>query len=85
MTSTSDSTSDTGSLTGMIRDQARLFAERNRDHKRLRKLRGELPGYDRATAAAMAELGWFGTLVPERYGGLGLSFADMAAPCRIAR
>jgi alkylation response protein AidB-like acyl-CoA dehydrogenase len=34
--------------------------------------------YEPAPRARMAELGWFGILVPEAHGGLGLGFAEMS-------
>jgi len=48
------------------------------DLKRVRRLRGELPGYERQVWAAMADLGWLGILVPESHGGLGLGVREAA-------
>jgi alkylation response protein AidB-like acyl-CoA dehydrogenase len=64
--------------TQMLRESAADFVQRSLDTKRLRERRGTLPGYDAATARQMAELGWFGILVPEAHGGLGLGFAEMS-------
>ena len=63
----------------LLRDSAADFAKGSTDHKRTRALRNALPGHDPKLIAAMGELGWFGILVPESRGGLGLGFAAMAA------
>ena len=62
----------------MLRESAADFVGRNTDMKRLRERRGTLPGYDPAHLRHMAELGWFGIVVPEAHGGLGLGFAELA-------
>lgn len=62
----------------MLRSSALDFTAGHTDHKRLREHRQKLPGYDAALVAKMAGLGWFGILVPEEYGGLGLGFGEMA-------
>jgi len=64
--------------TDMLRESAVDFVRRTIDTKKLRARRGTLPGYEAATFGHMVELGWFGILVPEAYGGLGLGFAEMA-------
>jgi alkylation response protein AidB-like acyl-CoA dehydrogenase len=48
----------------------------------VRRLRGTAGEYDRAVWKKMAELGWLGILVPERYGGLGLGLGEMAIVAR---
>ena len=55
----------------MLRESAVDFVRRNVDTKRLREHRRTLPGYDAAARVSMADMGWFGILVPEAYGGLG--------------
>lgn len=62
----------------MLRESAADFVRRGADTKALRERRGELPGFDAATLRHIIELGWFGILVPEDQGGLGLGFAEMA-------
>lgn len=62
----------------MLRNSALDFAAGSTDHKRLREQRQKLPGYDTKLYSTMAELGWFGILVPEEYGGLGLGLAEMS-------
>jgi alkylation response protein AidB-like acyl-CoA dehydrogenase len=44
---------------------------------RARRLRDSWPAVDRATIRRMAELGWFGLLVPEDLGGTGGTARDM--------
>jgi alkylation response protein AidB-like acyl-CoA dehydrogenase len=58
------------------------FARRASDMARVRKWRGVAPGFDRALWQEMAAMGWTGLLVPERHGGLGLGFAEMAEVSR---
>src|SRR5688572_162299 len=69
---------DAAQETQMLRESAADFVQRSLDTKRLRARRGTLPGYDAASARQMAELGWFGILVPEAHGGLGLGFGEMS-------
>jgi alkylation response protein AidB-like acyl-CoA dehydrogenase len=65
-------------------DVRRMLAEsvaayaRGADLARVRRLRGNPAEHDRAVWKSMAELGWLGILVPERYGGLGLGLGEMA-------
>lgn len=61
----------------MLRESAADFVGRNTDMKRLRERRRTLPGYDPEHLRHMAELGWFGIVVPEAYGGLDLGFAEL--------
>ena len=76
------------SAAGMIEQRALLaasvadFAARGTDLARVRRLRGTSAEYERAVWKKMAELGWLGILVPERYGGLGLGLAEMAIVAR---
>src|SRR5688572_18401906 len=62
----------------MLADSVADFIARGTNLARLRTLRGTPEEHDRAVWARMAELGWLGILVPERYGGLGLGLAEMA-------
>jgi alkylation response protein AidB-like acyl-CoA dehydrogenase len=62
----------------MLAESVADFVTRGTHLARVRKLR-ETPGeYDRALWRRMAELGWLGILIPERYGGLGLALSEMA-------
>ena len=62
----------------LLADSVADFVERGTDMARVRRLRGTSAEHDRAAWRQMAELGWLGILVPERYGGLGLGLTEMA-------
>ena len=62
----------------LLADSVADFTARGTDIARVRRLRGDPGEYDRAVWNSMAELGWLGILVPERYGGLGLGLSEMA-------
>jgi len=62
----------------MLHDSVADFIARGTDIKRVRRLRGTQPGFERTVWRQMAELGWLGILVPEEYGGLGLGCTEMA-------
>ena len=62
----------------MLHDSVADFVARGTDIKRVRRLRGTQPGFERSVWRQMAELGWLGILVPEEYGGLGLGCTEMA-------
>jgi alkylation response protein AidB-like acyl-CoA dehydrogenase len=47
----------------------------------VREAAGDEDGYPRALYRKMAELGWLGLIVPEQYGGAGLSTLDLALLC----
>jgi len=66
----------------LLADSVADFAARGTDLARVRRLRGTSAEHDRAVWKKMAELGWLGILVPERYGGLGLGLAEMAIVAR---
>lgn len=46
--------------------------------KRTRELRNKAGGFDRAAHARMGAEGWFGILVPQELGGLGLGATELA-------
>ncbi len=62
----------------LLRDSVKRFAACEVHVKRGRALRGSRPGYDPDVWREMAELGWLGTMIPERLGGSGLGCAEMA-------
>jgi alkylation response protein AidB-like acyl-CoA dehydrogenase len=62
----------------MIRDSAAGIAAPG-DLGRIRRLRFTEPGFDRATWAEMAALGWPGLCVAEADGGSGLGAAELCA------
>lgn len=62
----------------MLRDSVADFVARATDIARMRRWRDTPAEYDREVWTQMADLGWLGILVPERYGGLGLGLAEAA-------
>lgn len=62
----------------LIQDSAVAFVEGDEELKRVRANRFVQPGFDRASWSEMAEAGWLGFVVPEEYGGVGLTFSDLA-------
>ena len=62
----------------MIQDSAVAFIAQDEELKKVRENRFKQPGYDAQTWAEMAEAGWLGFLVPENYGGIGLTFSDIS-------
>ncbi len=60
----------------LLREQARRFLSENADGTARRVLEGDAP-FDRELWHGMAELGWMGTVIPEEYGGIGLSHEDL--------
>ncbi|MGE0417589.1 MAG: acyl-CoA dehydrogenase, partial [Acetobacteraceae bacterium] len=62
-----------------IRDAARRFVAQHSSLKRVRAQRWVEPGFDRAIWRAMADAGWFGVMVPEDDGGMGLGLPEAAA------
>lgn len=56
----------------MIADSARIFLSRIGGVSRARKLRDSGMAFDPGAWNEMAQLGWFGLVVPEAAGGLGL-------------
>ncbi|MCG3187759.1 MAG: Acyl-CoA dehydrogenase [Rhodocyclaceae bacterium] len=63
----------------MLRDAVGGFAARDTSIARVRALRETDPGFDRAVWKKIADAGWTGILVPEKFGGAGLSLPEMAA------
>jgi alkylation response protein AidB-like acyl-CoA dehydrogenase len=44
-----------------------------------RLLEDDTPAFDRRIWGGIAELGWLGTVIPERYAGLGLGYVELCA------
>ena len=63
----------------MLRDAVGGFAARDTSIARVRALRETDPGFDRAVWKKIADAGWTGILVPEKFGGAGLGLPEMAA------
>jgi alkylation response protein AidB-like acyl-CoA dehydrogenase len=74
----SSNTASTVEHRALLSDSVADFVARGTDVARARRLRGTSAEYDRAVWKQMADLGWLGILVPERYGGLGLGLTEMA-------
>lgn len=62
----------------MIQESAAAFLDRNSSLERVRSLRSQQPGFDRATWKSMADLGWIGLMVPEEYDGMGMGFGELS-------
>ncbi len=62
----------------LIQDSAIAFIGQDEELKKVRASRFVQPGYDEALWQEMAQSGWLGFLVPEQYGGIGLSFSDLS-------
>jgi alkylation response protein AidB-like acyl-CoA dehydrogenase len=60
----------------LLRTTAREFLARESPMTSVRALMDDPRGFDPALYAQMAELGWLGLLLPEEYGGAGLSLVD---------
>ncbi|MBC7780059.1 MAG: acyl-CoA/acyl-ACP dehydrogenase, partial [Proteobacteria bacterium] len=63
-------------------DSVADYCRRSDPVARARALRDSEPGFDRSAWQAMADLGWLGVIVPEQFGGLGLSIGDHAIVAR---
>jgi len=61
----------------MLRGSARLFLERECPLEVVRHLMEDEQGYSPELWRKMADIGWMGLVLPERYGGSGLSFVDL--------
>ena len=62
----------------MIRDSVAAITPRG-DLHRIRALRNDALGIDRATWRQIVELGWLALLLPEEHGGLGLGVRELVA------
>ncbi len=62
----------------LIQDSAATLLGRVAGPKRLRALRGNAHGFDRARWREIAEAGWLALMVPERAGGMGLGRSELA-------
>jgi alkylation response protein AidB-like acyl-CoA dehydrogenase len=79
---TADDTAGLAEQRRLLADSVAAFAGRGTDIARARKLRGSAAEHDRSIWKQMAELGWLGILLPERYGGLGLGLTEAAIVAR---
>lgn len=74
-----DDTDDRAESIRMIRDSAAAVAPPGGDTKRVRGLRFQDPGFDRAILRQMGGMGWIGLRVPEERGGAGLGMGEACA------
>ncbi len=61
----------------MLRESARGLLEKECPSTAVRRLMDDDRGYDAELWRKMAALGWTGLVVPEAYGGSGLSYVDL--------
>ncbi len=60
----------------LLVQSVQAFAKKDSPVERLRRMRKESIGWEKAVWQKMGELGWLGVLYPERVGGLGASFVE---------
>lgn len=65
----------------LMQRSAREFFARECGPERVRSLMATETAYDEALWRAMADQGWTGLVIPEEFGGLGLSLVDLIAVC----
>jgi alkylation response protein AidB-like acyl-CoA dehydrogenase len=61
----------------MLRTTARNFLASECPKKKVRDLEESESGFDRALWKKIAELGWIGLIIPEKYGGAGAEFTSL--------
>jgi alkylation response protein AidB-like acyl-CoA dehydrogenase len=66
----------------MLRSAARDFLAKECDMPYVRKMMDDDRGYTDKVWKQMAELGWMGLILPEQYGGSGLSFVTWSSCSR---
>ena len=62
----------------LLRESASIFAKKSLSPGRLRILRERHLSFDKETWLQFGQFGWCALLIPEQYGGLGLSLNHMA-------
>ena len=62
----------------LLSETVRRFVEQQVPLDRVRQIAAERSGFDQAIWQGLADLGVLGIIVPEEYGGAGLSFFDAA-------
>lgn len=65
----------------LLQQSARDFFARELKPERVRELMATDTAYDDDLWRAMADQGWTGLIIPEEFGGLGLSVVDLIAVC----
>ena len=61
----------------LLRSEARRFLDARCPIEEVRRIAETSLGYGEDAWRSLAELGWLGLTVPEKYGGVGLSWTDM--------
>ena len=61
----------------MLRTSARDFLTSECDKAKVRKLEEDEKGYSPEIWGKMAELGWQGLMIPDKYEGMGMGFMDL--------
>ena len=61
----------------LLKRSAREFLEKECSEEHVRAMEADAKGYSPQTWKKMAELGWHGLMIPEEFGGAGLSFYDL--------
>lgn len=67
----------------MIRDSAAVFVDAKAGLGRIRALRFEAPGFDRAVWREICAMGWPGLHLHEAQGGSGLGMSELCALCEV--
>jgi alkylation response protein AidB-like acyl-CoA dehydrogenase len=67
------------SITQAFAESARQLLQAESPLTRLRGLRAQVPGFDRAFWRTLAQAGWSGVLAAEEFGGLGLGLREAGA------
>ena len=62
----------------MLRESARDFLSKRLPKKTVKELEESQSGYSPEMWKEMADLGWMGLVLPEKYGGAGMAFLDLA-------
>jgi alkylation response protein AidB-like acyl-CoA dehydrogenase len=63
----------------LLQDSARTLLARECPHEKVRQLMETETAFDDQLWRTLADQGWTGLMIPEQYGGLGLSLVDLAA------
>jgi len=61
----------------MLRNMASDFLARECPKSKVRELEEDEKGYSLEIWKAVADLGWLGLIIPEEYGGMGMTFQDL--------
>ncbi len=65
----------------MLKTMARDFLEKECPRTLVREMMEDELGYSPELWKKMAEVGWLGLVIPEEYGGAGMSFRDLTILC----